>query len=307
MRLGIDLTGGDLPPESILEVALECLAAADIVAFVRDDFKKSVPGVECVFAKEAIEMDEAPLLAVRRKKHSVFALGMQHLKEKKIDAFLSAGNTGALVATACLHLKRLGPPALCVLLPKETGTVAVLDVGANISFKPTHLVDYASMAIVYKKLLGTHTPRVALLNIGIEEQKGTKQMQEGYGLLSTFFARSKEGQFLGNVEAREVFQQDIDVLLTDGFTGNIFLKTCEGVSSFLMQYLKKKEGTKEVLSHLHEKFSYASHPGAILLGVEGLVIKCHGYSDKMAWKSCIRGAQTLVGANLMSHLKEKLT
>jgi glycerol-3-phosphate acyltransferase PlsX len=307
LRLGVDLTGGDLAPDAILEAALSCLKPQELVVFAPEGFKVKVSGVEVVYAKETIQMDESPLLAVRRKKNSPLSLGMQVLKQKKIDAFLSAGNTGALVATASLRLKRIGPPSLAVLLPKENGSMVVLDVGANISFKPEHLVAYATQGILYKKALGCPKPRVALLNIGIEEQKGTKQIQEGFNLLVAHFKGHTEATFLGNVEAREVFSLDVDVLLTDGFTGNIFLKTCEGVSTFLMQYLKKKNLSKPLMQTMHSQFNYSEHPGAILLGVDGLVIKCHGYSDQTAWCSALEGAKKLVKANLMTKLRKAST
>jgi glycerol-3-phosphate acyltransferase PlsX len=189
-------------------------------------------------------MDDPPLVAVRRKKDSSMAVGVGLLKEHKMDALVSAGNTGALVAFARLNLPLLPTItslSLLVLLPKEKGRVAVLDVGANISFKPLHLVEYAKLGRLYFQIVhGLENPKVGLLNIGVEEKKGTAMIKEGYQILSEYFEKTPEA-FLGNIEGKNVFQSNSpDVLITDGFTGNVFLKTCEGVFSFIVDFFKKQ-------------------------------------------------------------------
>jgi glycerol-3-phosphate acyltransferase PlsX len=335
MRLGIDLMGSDQPPQAIFEAALQVSKevgfAHPLVIFVQRNFyndikkqylsfletvtSKEKVDVEIVQVSETIEMHDSPLLALRRKKDSSIAKGIRFLQEKKIDAFLSTGNTGALVATARYLLPLLPGiemPALCVMLPKEKGFITVLDVGANIAFQPHHLIDYAKLGFAYQSIVrGIANPKIGLLNIGTEEKKGTKLMKEGFAALQDFSKRSNI-EFLGNVEGREVFQGDVDVLVTDGFTGNVFLKTCEGVSSFLMDYLKKYAGGERsetmnsILIDLHERFNYSKYPGAQLLGCDGIVIKCHGYSNAAALMSGIRGAFALAKENLIKKMKAKI-
>lgn len=309
MRIGIDLMGGDSPPSVLFEAVLaarETLGCHFVVVGTENHRPKNVPGIDFIPCLEFIEMNESPLLAVRRKKDSSMAQGLRLLKSKQIDAFVSSGNTGALVTTARVHLPKLPnvkKAALCVLIPKFEGNLAVLDVGANVHFNPQDLLDYAKMGIVYKNQIN---PKIALLNIGIEEQKGTKEIQEGFQLLSEYFSKRKEVTFIGNVEPREVFQKGVDILLTEGFTGNIFLKTCEGAFSFLMHNLKRYPQAHELLLHLDDRFSDSKQPGAILLGVDGLVIKCHGHASRAAFTMGILGAASQIKEGLISKIKSKL-
>ncbi|MFZ0566062.1 MAG: phosphate acyltransferase PlsX [Chlamydiales bacterium] len=326
-RIGVDLMGSEQPPQAIFEAVLQVsreihpedtlvvLAKSPLYPQLKQQylsFEKSIASIEFVLTEEFVEMDESPLLAVRRKKNSTMAEGIALLKKKKIDAFVSTGNTGALVATAMLHLPKLpgiDRPALLVMVPTDNGGVAVLDVGANISPKPEHLIKYAIMGSVYQQLAhGVGAPQVGLLNIGAEEQKGTKILKETYSILQAYFGKN----FLGNVEGRDAFQGNIDVMVTDGFTGNVFLKTSEGVSNFLIDYLQTHFGKKgfddiqKVINHLRHQFNYSEHPGAFLCGVEGLVIKCHGHSDALALMNGIQGAIDLVKKRVIEKMKDKL-
>jgi glycerol-3-phosphate acyltransferase PlsX len=310
--------GGESAPQEIFEAVLsisrEIAAGDSLVAIaqhsvlpnLRSAFPQMASSIEFITTEDAIEMEEPPLYAVRRKKDSSMAAGMRLLKEKKIDAFVSSGNTGALVAFAKLHLPMLPQierPALLVMMPTEKGKVTVLDVGANIAPKPQHLVSYALLGTFYRHcILAEKSPSVGLLNIGVEEQKGTQELKETYRMLQGTFAE----RFLGNIEGMEVFQGKIDVLVTDGFTGNVFLKTSEGISSFLAEYLKKHFGLPDTVSHLRRQFNYSEHPGAFLCGVEGIVVKCHGFSDKYALMNGIRGAFNLAKKEIISRLKAKL-
>ncbi len=313
MRIGVDLMGGDQPPHVIYDAAL---LVADqlpdeerVVVFTTHELGSSLgahPRIECITTDQAIEMDELPLQAVRRKRNSTLAAGMRLLREGEIQAFVSAGNTGALVATARLHLAPLPGvqrPALLVMMPAEGGEVAVLDVGANINPKPLHLATYAKLASLYREHFhAISAPRIGLLNIGAEAQKGTPAHKETYQLLKEGFGE----HFLGNIEGREVFQGKIDVLVTDGFTGNVFLKTSEGISTFLVDYLQKHFNLKSITEHLHQKYDYSEQPGALLLGVDGLVIKCHGYSDLQALANGISGARSFARMGIIEKLQECL-
>lgn len=302
--------GGDTPPSTLLQAVLEYKAKLDpSVTLVVISQEKPIEDIEFLQADDVIRMDESPLYAVRKKKNSSIGVGIRALLEGKIDALVTTGNTGALVAFASLYLPRLPQmqrPALLAVLPTAKGRVAVLDVGANIAFKSSQLLDYAKFGAYYRESFDQIVnPRIGLLNIGQEEQKGTPEIKEAYAALQAAFPK----QFVGNIEGREVFEGKVDVLVTDGFTGNVFLKTCEGASSFLLEYLQKyfaNEPTKKVLTHFHQTFNYAEHPGAILAGVDGLVIKCHGYSNTKALQSGIEGAIKLLQKDVLGKIKLKL-
>lgn len=317
VRVAVDLMGSDSSPhvifEAVLAISQEIGPTDHLVVIAQHatlpELRKrygTLPSLTFVTTDEVIEMEEPPLLAVRRKKNSSMAAGMRLLKEKKVDAFVSTGNTGALVAFAMLHLPMLPQierPALLVMMPTERGKVVVLDVGANISPKPQHLVSYAQLGTIYHQLIFQKAfPTIGLLNIGVEEQKGTKEIKETYQLLEKKFGK----QFLGNIEGREVFQGKIDILVTDGFTGNVFLKTSEGISSFLAEYLQNHFQIPDIIAHLHQQFNYSEHPGALLSGIDGVVVKCHGYSDQTALMNGIRGAFTHVRSKLLERIKAHL-
>ncbi len=311
--------GSDQPPQAIFDAVFQMHqdlgSSVHFVVIATDPYYTQLQKsydlpIEWVLAEEYIEMDELPLAAVRKKKNSSMAVGIRLLGEGKIDAFVSTGNTGALVATSVVHLPPLSGierPALLVMLPTGQHKVAVLDVGAHIAPKPSQLLEFARLGSAYVRSSDLSlSPRIGLLNIGEEEQKGTPIFQESYQLLQDYFKES----FLGNIEGREVFQGKIDVLVTDGFTGNVFLKTSEGVLSFLVSYLYKQFSTKkevvEVISHLYKEFNYSEQPGAILCGVEGIVVKCHGHSDTTALMNGIRGAIDLAQREIIKKMKTYL-
>lgn len=325
-HIGIDIMGGESSPQAIFEAVLEMARSYDGQArflvitdeSVHDELMKFYSqfpsrerlNLDLVTTKNYVTMEDPPLFAVRKKKNSSMAVGINLLAEKKIDAFLSLGNTGALVLFATHLLKRLmgiKRPALLVLLPTLNGKVAVLDVGANISFKSEDLIDFAKLGLAYQAAVGhAHPLKLGLLNIGAEEKKGTKEVKQAFQLLSEKFG----DQFVGNVEGCEVFQGRVDVLVTDGFTGNVFLKTCEGASSFFMDYLKSvlknAQAGDSILSEICRRFNYSEHPGAVMVGLDGLVIKCHGYSNKAALLSGLKGALQLAENNFTLRMKKFL-
>ncbi len=325
--------GGDQPPqaifEAVLQVSREFPASVTLVVFAKHEVFSDLKGqyhsfleeaaslssaaLEFVTTEQMIEKDDPPLLAVRRKKNSSMVAGMRLLKNAELNAFVTTGNTGALIASAMFHLPMLPGierPALLVVLPAAEKGVVVLDVGANIACTPQHLIDYAKMGILYCQCAqGIRFPKVGLLNIGTEQEKGTQTVKEAYHTFHNYF-KGKRTPFLGNIEGREVFQGKVDVLITDGFTGNVFLKTCEGVTSFLMDYLQdnfsKNAEAKQMLSRLQLRFDTSEQPGGLLCGVDGLVIKCHGYADIPALIHGIRGAYKLAKTQLIGQMKTKL-
>ncbi len=324
-RIGIDLLGCEIPGKKLLEDLTKfdfqgehppkftLFATKEIFAQVStpDDFT-------CHEVTETISMDEDPLTAVRRKKDSSLIVGIQQLKHYELDAFISAGNTGALLAAATLSLPTLpgiDRPALITLIPTKQDPIAVLDVGANVSAKAENLLQFAQMGIAYQKTRGIKHPSVGLLNIGEEKQKGTPELRKAYKILQ---ALNKDAPidtpvFIGNIEGRDVFHGNIDVLITDGFTGNVFLKTAEGIAAFILEQmqtlgpLESLPDIKSIIASLRHRLDYAEYPGALLCGVEGIVMKCHGESTPDAFINSIKGASRLVHNFFLEKLKKELS
>ena len=312
MKVGVDLMGSDRTPaeifSAVLEVSQKLEPGNSIVVFgTAEALRSCTSDIESVEASQVVEMTDDPLLAFRQKKHSSMSLGIHAVKDHKLDAFVSTGNTGALMASALFILKRLPGvlrPALMVIMPNGKRDVVVLDVGANLTPKPEHIVGFAKMGAAYRKIVhGIENPTTGLLNVGAEEQKGTSELKETYRLMKEAFGSA----FKGNVEGREVFLGKVDVLATDGFTGNVFLKTSEGISSYLFDYLRDTfaddVSIKKIASHLYENFNYAKHPGALLCGVDGAIIKCHGHSNHQALVTGILGAFDVVKRGVVSKMK----
>ncbi len=325
-NIGIDLLGGDLnTPDHVLETlytlyseiedafCLKVFAIPEMVTHI-EAFRKAnnlkESDLEIIKAEEVIGMDDDPLHAIRKKKGASMCLGMQLIKEKKIDALVSTGNTGALIASAKMILPMLtgiSRGALITLLPTQKEPVAVIDVGANIECTPEHLVHFAKMGVAYQKSRGIQKPLVGLLNIGTEEKKGRSELRETYQLLQN----SNEIHFSGNVEGKEVFSGDIHVLVTDGFTGNVFLKTAEGISSFILETMHKNKNiipfSKPLLRRLESELYSAEYPGAILCGVEGVIMKCHGDAKPEALKCSVQGAINLIQGKFLDKIKFELS
>lgn len=319
IRIGIDIMGSDSSPELLLQAAAtlaESLPAnIKLVAIGHPRLQTSSP-LSFQTASETIEMDDPPLLAIRRKKDSSLCVGLKMLREKELDAFVSAGNTGALVSYAKMSISMLPGlmrPALLALLPTKKEPIAVLDVGANLQCKAGHLIQFAQIGAAYQLARGIERPTVGLLNIGSEALKGTSELQTAYHQLSEL---SKEPHaffsFAGNIEGKNVFDGNVDVLVTDGFTGNVFLKTAEGLANLILdrinenvlgeQALNMRGHLQDLQHHLH----YAEYPGALLCGVKGIVIKCHGYSSPEAFTSGIREAIRLASEGFIQTLQDKL-
>lgn len=329
--VGIDLLGGDHNhPEFIIEtlhgifsgvsdpLCLLVFATPDIRARIesfQELHSKLLPKESLFFyeVEEVIHMDDDPLLAIRRKKEASMSVGMRLLKEKKIDALVSTGNTGALIASARMHLPLLEGiqrSALITLLPTKKSPIAVLDVGANIECTPEHLVQFAQMGLAYQRSRGIPDPRIGLLNIGTEERKGRGDLRETYKLLQKFNTSNETPIFIGNVEGKEIFSGNVDVLVTDGFTGNVFLKTSEGISSFILETLHENQAilpfSKHLLSRLEKELYSAESPGAILCGADGIIMKCHGDANPEALMSGIQGALRLINGRFIAKMKEQL-
>lgn len=317
-RIGIDLMGSDTPPEALFQAVLqlteENLSAEFILFATKEVFGELSCPLEMVVVKEVISMEDDPIHVVRRKKDSSISVGMRLLKEKRIDAFVSAGNTGALLLSAKMSLEMLpgiDRPALLTLLPTKGKEVAVLDVGANLTLKTKHILQFAAMGIAYQKSRGVAHPTVGLLNVGTEAKKGTPQLREAYQKLEAL--NRDVLTFIGNVEGRDAFQGDFDVLVTDGFSGNVFIKTAEGIAAFIFEELEQDSldgcspHLQGILNKLRHRLHYAEYPGAILCGVDGIVVKCHGDSSSVALMNGIKGAIRLVEHDFLEKIKKQLT
>lgn len=308
LQIGIDLMGGDNPPELLFPAVLQAVEQVNFGHFLHViATKQSIIQLYSLFpsllsseifpficfqeCEEVVSMADDPLESVRHKKNSSLALGMRLLKKRSIDALVSCGNTGALIASAAIHLPLLSGishPALLLTLPTEKGPVAILDVGGNVLNTAFHLVDFAFFGAAYQHAVyGIKTPRVGLLNVGIESYKGTTEVRQAHEILKSHCqgALADSMCFSGNIEGRDLFKGVVDVLVTDGFTGNVLLKTAEGVASFIFDVLQDKLNAcgvpafESVFKDLKKQFNYAQYPGAIVCGIDAVVIKVHGNAN----------------------------
>ncbi|KAF3363295.1 Phosphate acyltransferase [Chlamydiales bacterium STE3] len=326
MRIGVDVMGSDRSPQELFKAALQAVKKLDpstsLIVFAtpdlipsfsaqiqcRDDSEKQNPIKFCL-SSEFIEMHDDPISSARMKKNSSIVLGLKLLKKKSIDAFVSSGNTGALIAASRLTLSPLPGirrPALLALLPTQSGKVAIIDVGGNVSSKTQFLVQFAALGAAFMQSVeNLPTPRIGLLNIGAESKKGSDSLQETYKVLSSIKAENR--RFVGNIEGRDVFNGAVDVLVTDGFTGNVLLKTTEGVALFFLDYLRKcHPDAVSLFKDLQQQFNYAEYPGAVVLGVDGLVIKCHGDAAINSMLHSILSAEFYVKKDLIKEIRNKL-
>ena len=326
MIIAVDAMGGDLAPAEPVRGALLAHRSLGIdIALVGDpeairaelaSHGATPSGIEIVPASEVIAMDEAPVRAVRQKKQASINVAMSRMKEGAASAVVSAGNTGAIMASALLKLGRVAGverPALGAMAPfTETG-ILILDVGANADCKPSYLEQFAYMGAVYMEtVFGIERPRVGLLNIGEEETKGNELTQEVY-------ARLKQSRlnFVGNIEPDRVHHGPVDVLVSDGFTGNIAVKVTEGVAEFIFGELKTAISSslryklaalvlRPALMQMRSKMDYGEHGGAPLLGVNGVVIVAHGKADAQAMKNAVRLAQKAANSGMLDALRGAL-
>jgi glycerol-3-phosphate acyltransferase PlsX len=330
LRIGIDLMGSESSPIILFEavhlaaqkhkdVTFVVFATSLIAAQIREEtnFSLSDHSIEVYPIATIIEMNDEPVTSIRDKKDSSLVTGLRLLKKKRLDAFVSAGNTGALIAGATLLLPLLPGvkrPALLATLPTEKNDVVVIDVGGNVLCKAHHLVQFAQMGAAYQRCFsGVESPKVGLLNIGVESKKGTSEIRRAYQMLQELQLKANtKMDFVGNVEGRGVFEGIVDVLVTDGFTGNVLLKTSEGVSIFLLNQLKSilkdisHEQKEAILKQLRIEFDYEEYSGALICGVDSVVVKCHGRSSTQAMLNGINGAIELVQQKFISQLKEHL-
>lgn len=312
MIIALDGMGGDHAPGEIVKGALESLNEfTDIHIHLYGDEEKMAPYLQqhdrlkVIHCADVIEPDDEPVRAIRRKKDASMVRMAQAVKDKEADAGVSAGNTGALMAAGLFVVGRIDGierPALAPTLPTIDGQgFVMLDLGANADAKPSHLSQYAVMGSVYaEKVRGIQNPRVGLLNIGTEEGKGNELTKAAYDLLA-----QAPINFVGNVEARDLLTGVADVVVTDGFTGNMVLKSIEGTAAGFFTMLKEVYYSsmktklsaaliKSELGELKKKLDYSEYGGAGLFGLKAPIIKAHGSSNARAIYNAIRQARTMV-------------
>ncbi|MDP3143202.1 MAG: phosphate acyltransferase PlsX [Candidatus Omnitrophota bacterium] len=327
MRIALDAMGGDNAPQAEVEGAV--LAAREdkdlkvVLVGIQDQIEKELrkyrplpEGISVVHASEVIEMHEPAANSVRKKRDSSIVRGIELIKESQADAFVSAGNTGAAVCAATLFLRLLPGierPGIAIVIPTLKGAALMLDVGANIDPKPNHLLQYAIMASDYSHyVLGTINPSVGLLNIGEEESKGTEFMKETHKLLSERILN-----FVGNVEGKDIFAGNCDCIICDGFVGNVVLKVSESLVETVIEFLRReikknwlaKFGVvfmQTAFAGLKKQIDYAEYGGAPLLGVDGVVIICHGRSNAKAIKNALKAAKKEVELDVNKQIIEKV-
>ncbi|MEO0093180.1 MAG: phosphate acyltransferase PlsX [candidate division WOR-3 bacterium] len=325
MRIALDAMGSDNAPAAELEgmyLALEENQNLEIVLVGRDELlrganEKFPDRVEILATSDIVTMHESPADALRNKRNSSIAKGIELLKNGKVAGFVSAGNTGAVMAFALSILQNIPGvyrPTLATFFPTLRGTALVLDVGANVDPKPINLLQFAVMgSIVASHILKKANPTVGLLNIGKEPQKGNELTQSAFKLLA------KSGlNFMGNLEANDVFKGSADVIVCDGFVGNVMLKFGEGMVEIIQETLKeylasetkyrmRRWLSKPVLNEFISRMDYEEQGGAMLLGVMGTVVCAHGRSRPKAIKNAINTAVFYSQEQIVSHIQEKFS
>ena len=334
MNILLDAMGGDNAPDANIKGAIKAVGQikADITLIGKEevirsrvkelynkDIEEISPKLKIKNAEETIEMEDQPTIAIKHKKDSSMVVGFKMLKQGDGDVFISAGNSGALLAGATLlvgRIKGIDRPALAGILPAYKSQLLLIDAGSNTNCKPINLLQFAQMSTIYlKNTFGIEHPAIGLLNIGTEETKGNELVKESYKLLKE---KSEELNinFVGNVEGRDAFSGKIDAIVTDGFTGNVFLKTTEGLGKFvkktltesLTQNLIAKIGTIPCLPAINrfkKTMDYKTYGGALFLGVKKPVVKAHGSSDEYLFYFTIKQAEKFVENKAVDNMIEE--
>ena len=329
MKIAVDAMGGDYAPDEIVLGVIQAVESLDcevVLVGDKDRLQKALeehgghknPKITVHHASEVIEMHEHPGAAVRRKKDASVVVAARLVREGTCAAAVSAGSTGAAVAAALFGIGRIAGverPTIATPIPSLSGTTMLLDSGANVDSKPKHLVQSAIMGSLYAEyVLGVKNPKVGLLNIGEEETKGNEQVLATYPLLKEL----KTIHFFGNVEGRDIPKGTVDVVVCDGFVGNVVLKFGEGLAVAIIGLLKdtiRQSGLiakfaslllLPVLKVLKAKLDYAEYGGAPLLGLNGGFIICHGSSKAKAIKNAVRVAIEFTQQNVVEHIRENI-
>lgn len=328
VKVAVDAMGGDNAPVEIVKGAVEAVNESshvkvfltgpeDVINAELQKYTYNKEQVEVVNATEVIETAEPPVMAIRRKKDSSLVKALMLVKDKTCDAYVSAGSTGATLVGGQVivgRIKGVERPPLAPLIPTETGCALLIDCGANVDARPSHLIQFAKMGSVYMEhVMGVKNPKVAIVNIGAEEDKGNALVKETYPLLKN----CPDINFTGNIEARDIPTGCADVIVCEAFVGNVILKMYEGVGGTLIK--KVKEGmmtslrskigallVKPALKNTLKAFDLEQYGGAPLLGLNGLVVKTHGSSKAVEIKNSVLQCITFTEQNINEKIKEKI-
>jgi glycerol-3-phosphate acyltransferase PlsX len=324
VKILLDVMGGDYSPQEVIEgakLAKNEFNVDVILVGKKEEIEKYLNDKErkifdIVHAEEVVTMDDKPVMAFRRKKDSSINKALNLLKEGYGDAFVSAGNTGAILTSSYFILGKIVDyirPTQSAIIPTIKGFLVLVDAGANVDATPQNLVQWAKMGKIFSKILTNKDKiKIGLLNIGEEEEKGNEITKEAYSLFKSNF----QDEFLGNMEGKDFLYGEFDLCVTDGFTGNIALKTLEGEASLFLNLIKGifKKNIITKISYLlvkkefkknFEKFNYEKYGGSPILGVNGLVIVCHGRSKRVAIKNAIKMAKNLFELKLVEKIKSE--
>ncbi len=329
MRIALDVMGGDKAPEATMEGAMEALDSfgedLEVLFLVGDEklIKKSLDHysyahrrIEVIHASEVVTMHDSAVKSVRQKKDSSISVAVDLVKKGNCDAVVSAGNTGAAVAAATIKLRNIPGverAGIASALPNEHGPCNIVDAGANVDAKPSHLLGYAIMGSIYAQhVQGKKNPIVGLMSVGEEDSKGTDFTREVFALLS------ESGlNFRGNIEGHDLFESELDVVVCDGFVGNVILKSCEATAKVMFKWLKqdikatpiRQMGAliaKDAFKATKERGNYETYGGSPLLGVNGTCIIGHGSSSPRAIRNAIRVAAEAVKHHVNPHIEEAM-
>ncbi|MEG7531490.1 MAG: phosphate acyltransferase PlsX [Hungatella sp.] len=328
IKVAVDAMGGDYAPAEIVKGAIAATQKEKQIQVIlvgqedliqKELLKQAYPQdrISIVHASEVIETEEPPVNAIRRKKDSSIVVGMNLVKKQEADAFVSAGSSGAILVGGQLlvgRIKGVERPPLAPLIPTETGVSLLVDCGANVDARASHLLQFARMGSIYMEhVMGIQKPRVAIVNIGAEEEKGNALVKETYPLLKA----CKEINFIGSIEAREIPHGGADVIVCEAFVGNVILKLYEGVGATLlstirnamMMNLRSKMGAllvKPALKEALKSFDASQYGGAPLLGLNGLIVKTHGNSKAEEITTAITQCLTFQEQKITEKIRESL-
>lgn len=328
IKVAVDAMGGDNAPGEIVKGAIEAVATRsdikvllvgqqDVIAEELGKYTYPKEQVEIVNADEVIETAEPPVMAIRKKKNSSIVVAMNMVKHMEADAIVSAGSSGALLVGGQVivgRIKGIDRPPLAPLIPTEKGVSLLIDCGANVDARPSHLVQFARMGSIYMEhVVGIKNPRVAIVNIGAEEEKGNALVKETFPLLK----ECTDINFVGSIEAREIPHGEADVIVCEAFTGNVILKLYEGIASTLvgaikqgmMSTLRSKIGAvlaKPALKQTLKAFDASAYGGAPLLGLNGLVVKTHGSAKANEVKNSIIQCVTFKEQDISGKIKKNI-
>ena len=325
MRIALDAMGGDFAPQPNIDGAVEAVRQFDDLSVILVGDRSALEDglattgqasdrISIVESDGVVGMEEKPTAALRSKPNCSIVRCWQLMANKEADAIVSAGNTGASVAAGLrtrLFLKGVKRPGIAVTLPNLKGQSVMIDVGANPACRPEHMLQYAIIGSIYaREILGIESPRIGLLNIGSEEGKGNELYKDAHKLLVEL-----GDAYIGNVEGRGVYQGEADVLICEGFTGNVVLKVSEGMAEFMMKTVggalmqaldAERDKAGEVLKTLTKKYRYQEAGGAPLLGIDGSCIICHGSSDANSIHNALKMAIELQAHHINDQIVERL-